>query len=137
MQVFARGSYTEALLVMSAEDIEVPTRYMVRLYQQPIWRRWRWRFYHQIWEPITWRAYLKLDKPITRLHKWRCPNNCGWATYPDGRTEDICGYIPWSVRQDLRCYDWEHDHDSTVAEIEVSKMQYNLMNRRSRKRWAV
>ena len=85
------------------------TRYELELYHQPRWMRWRAVAYHRVWEKLTWRLLKRVDPWAWKRHRKTCDTNCaiGFRT-TDGAVAQLCGYVPPSARQDLRCYEWQH-----------------------------
>jgi hypothetical protein len=71
-------------------------------YRQPKPRRWLALAYHHVWERLTWRTLRYLEGPARARHAVMCERLGGCA---DTQGEEwLCDYIPWTNRQDDRCF---------------------------------
>lgn len=64
-----------------------------------------WMYCH-LWEPMTWRIYRFFEPHLERRHQKKCDSGC--VTGYNSRTGErvpMCGYVPITNRQDLRCAD--------------------------------
>lgn len=77
--------------------------YNLVTYAQPKPRRWLALAYHHVWERLTWRALRYLERPAVARHGVRCRRQGGCDRDDEGYS--LCSYIPWTNRQDLRCFD--------------------------------
>lgn len=80
----------------------------VRVYAQPIWWMVTAWLYHYVWEALTWRFFNRVGVWFETHHDKRCNNNCQRASVTRAgvsKVQDICGYMPFTIRQDIRCFE--------------------------------
>lgn len=118
---------------------ELATRYgpqrrvthLVTLYRQPAWRHMLATVYETYTEIITPLA-ARLEPHFTAGHQLACDDDCGEVITADGDETRACVYIPWTSRQDERCFDLAHDDREDVVEIELTEQQYAALLRPKR-----
>jgi hypothetical protein len=102
-----RGIYTEVTRCYSGDPLE-PGVYLKYVYTQPIIRHVIAEAYHR-YETASWRIWRVIEKPFIRWHDRRCTGEadsfCSLAWDGDDNVVPWCGYMPFTNRQDLRCYE--------------------------------
>lgn len=113
------GRYTEKL---HGYDEGYAFYYLVR-YDQPRTRRMVAWLYHNVWEKVTGKPLRNVERLGVRFHNRHCNGDCHEGY--DRRVSKfvpLCAYTPYTIRQDLRCYDltMKGRHNESTTKVEKS-----------------
>lgn len=104
VRVFVRN-YSEVIHRYSADGKSVYRDH----YSQPLFNHAVYRLYHA-YDQIIWKfpGIMRFEWFLHRRHDKTCNGDCSVGYQTDGTAVPVCGYIPLTNRQDLRCFDLHH-----------------------------
>ncbi len=106
------------LVLHTGKDVR---KHFIVMYEQPLWRWLIAKAYHH-WDMQTGRFTI-IDRVQAQVHKLRCNDDCGFWTDRDGNTDPGCCFMPFTVKQDLRCYELSRRDRDDLFEIEITEEQ--------------